>query len=105
MSKTGKIENSREKIIDVLQSIVDPELKFNLIDLGLIYGITIKNDDLAIIEMTLTTPACPFGDYLKNQVVQKMAQKGYRASINWVWSPLWNPEMATDEIKDRFGLW
>ena len=97
-----------EQIKEVLKPIQDPEIRIGVIDLGLVYGIDVSDDGKAVIRMTLTTPACPYGEILLAEVhraVEKMdGITGVRVDL--VWDPQWNPEeMCSDFAKDRLGIW
>jgi len=99
-----KAEDVREKIFKVQ----DPEIGLGVVDLGLVYDIDVKDDGKVIITMTLTTPACPYGPELVEQVRQAAASAKDVTSVNVevVWDPPWNPsEMASEYAKDVLGLW
>src|SRR5687768_9728364 len=82
-SSPAKVEDVNEALKDV----VDPELGINVVDLGLIYGITVDDTSTAIIDMTLTSAACPLTDVIEDQT--RMALDGLVNDfrINWVWMP------------------
>ena len=80
-----------EDVTEALKDVVDPELGINVVDLGLIYGITVDDTSTAIIDMTLTSAACPLTDVIEDQT--RMALDGLVNDfrINWVWMPPWGP--------------
>ena len=88
---------SSENVFEALHDVVDPELGINVVDLGLIYGVEVKDDGSAIIDMTLTSAACPLTDVIEDQT--KAALNGIVTDfkINWVWMPPWGPDKITDE--------
>jgi len=94
---------------EALKEVIDPEIKFSIIDLGLIYGISIENAGKNIrITMTLTSPTCPYGSVLVSQVEQtlKMLPGVTDVEVKLVWQPQWNPKtMASDDVKDKMGIW
>lgn len=94
---------------EALKAVIDPEIHLNVVDLGLIYGVDIQNDGRNIeVQMSLTTPACPYGPELINDVRQTAAGlPGVdTAEVRIVWDPPWDPRtMASDEIKDKLGIW
>ena len=96
----------REKVIEVLRQIYDPEISVNIYDLGLIYDLEIDDQGKAHIRMTLTAPACPFAGTLPGQV--EMATKGVEgisdATVELVWDPPWGQERMSDEAKLQLGL-
>jgi metal-sulfur cluster biosynthetic enzyme len=90
-----------EDVTEALKDVVDPELGINVVDLGLIYGITVDDTTTAIIDMTLTSAACPLTDVIEDQT--RMALDGLVNDfrINWVWMPPWGPEKITDDGREQ----
>ncbi|ACZ22108.1 MULTISPECIES: metal-sulfur cluster assembly factor [Sanguibacter] len=84
-----------------LRDVIDPELGINVVDLGLIYGIALDQNHHAVIDMTLTSAACPLTDVIEDQAGQALEGlvDGFR--INWVWMPPWGPEKITQDGKDQ----
>jgi metal-sulfur cluster biosynthetic enzyme len=84
-------------IRDALRHVIDPELGINIVDLGLVYGVEV--DDAHVrIEMTMTSPACPLGDYLMELVESAITERVpdvKRVDIAFVWEPPWGPEMMS----------
>lgn len=78
-----------------------PRLGINVVDLGLIYGIALDQNHHAVIDMTLTSAACPLTDVIEDQAGQALEGlvDGFR--INWVWMPPWGPEKITQDGKDQ----
>jgi metal-sulfur cluster biosynthetic enzyme len=99
---------TREKIMARISEVEDPEVRLGVVDLGLVYDITIIEDRDVVIRMTLTTPGCPYGPTLIADVERAAREvKGVRnADVELVWDPPWDPvEMATDYAKDVLGIW
>jgi metal-sulfur cluster biosynthetic enzyme len=90
-----------EDVTEALKDVVDPELGINVVDLGLIYGVTVDDTTTAIIDMTLTSAACPLTDVIEDQT--RMALDGLVNDfrINWVWMPPWGPEKITDDGREQ----
>jgi metal-sulfur cluster biosynthetic enzyme len=91
-------------ILDVeeaMRDVVDPELGINVVDLGLVYGITIDQDNVAVIDMTLTSPACPLTDVIESQIEQALAGTVSGLRINWVWIPPWGPDKITSDGREQ----
>ena len=90
-----------EDVTEAMKDVVDPELGINVVDLGLIYGVTVDDSNTAIIDMTLTSAACPLTDVIEDQT--RMALEGLVNDfrINWVWMPPWGPEKITDDGRDQ----
>lgn len=98
---------AKNMIMAALAPVKDPEIGLGVVDLGLIYDIILDGSKLTIL-MTLTTPACPYGPELMENVRQAAVRiKGIReAEIELVWDPPWDPaEMASDYAKDVLGIW
>ena len=100
-SGAGTTPAAVEDVTEALKDVVDPELGINVVDLGLIYGITVDDTSTAIIDMTLTSAACPLTDVIEDQT--RMALDGLVNDfrINWVWMPPWGPEKITDDGRDQ----
>ena len=100
-------ETNTEALLDWLRPIEDPELFLGLVDLGLIYRVDVQGE-AATVTMTLTSPGCPAADQLVTQVKQRMLEyPGVKtAEVLVVFEPKWDPRtMASDEVKDRLGIW
>ena len=90
-----------EEIEDALKDVVDPELGINVVDLGLVYGLHLEDDDSLTIDMTLTSAACPLTDVIEDQTQTALEGLVDRWVINWVWMPPWGMEMITDDGRDQ----
>jgi metal-sulfur cluster biosynthetic enzyme len=90
-----------EDIEEALKDVVDPELGINVVDLGLIYGLHLEDDDSLTIDMTLTSAACPLTDVIEDQTQTALEGLVDRWVINWVWLPPWGMEMITDDGRDQ----
>ncbi len=104
MTDTTGVTNPPANVADVeeaLRDVVDPELGINVVDLGLIYGITVDSESTAIIDMTLTSAACPLTDVIEDQAASALEGlvNGFR--INWVWMPPWGPDKITEDGREQ----
>jgi metal-sulfur cluster biosynthetic enzyme len=90
-----------EDVTEALKDVVDPELGINVVDLGLIYGVTVDDTTTAIIDMTLTSAACPLTDVIEDQTRMALDGMVNDFRINWVWMPPWGPEKITDDGRDQ----
>jgi len=89
-----------------LRTVVDPELGVNIVDLGLVYGIEIRDSDVDV-KMTLTSPACPLGAVIQAQVNTAVKKLPWvkEVKIDLVWSPRWDPRlMASEDAKMELGI-
>ena len=94
-----------DKIMTALQSVEDPELLIDVVNLGLIYGIDIEGDH-ATIKMTLTIVGCPLSTYLQNAIEKAVLSvpEINKCDIKLVWYPVWNPEYMTVAAKEQLGM-
>ena len=90
-----------EEIEEALKDVVDPELGINVVDLGLVYGLHLEDDDSLTIDMTLTSAACPLTDVIEDQTQTALEGLVDRWVINWVWMPPWGMEMITEDGRDQ----
>ncbi len=90
-----------EDLMEALRDVIDPELGINIVDLGLLYGITIDADDAIVLDMTLTSAACPLTDVIERQAQMVLSVFSAEVSINWVWMPAWGPDRITPDGRDQ----
>lgn len=97
-------ENIKDRIIEVIKTVYDPEIPVDIYELGLIYDIDIKDDGQVAIRMTLTTPMCPVADSLPMEVQEKiMTVDGVTdVDLQVVFDPPWSKELMSEEA--RFAL-
>ena len=100
------MHNLKEKIINEIKKIYDPEIPVNIYELGLIYEITLENEKSAKIKMTLTTPNCPVAESLPNEVKEGAMQvEGIEnVDVQLVWDPPWNKDMMSESAKLEMNL-
>jgi metal-sulfur cluster biosynthetic enzyme len=90
---------------DALREVDDPEAGMNIVELGLVYTVAV-GDTSVVVEMTMTTPACPVTELLVEQAksaVETIVPPGTDVQIRLVWEPIWNPSMMSGVAKDFFG--
>ena len=89
---------------EAMRDVVDPELGINVVDLGLVYGLNVEQDDsgpVALIDMTLTSAACPLTDVIEDETAQALDGHVERFRINWVWMPPWGPDRITPDGREQ----
>lgn len=98
-------EISKDHVIDILRTVIDPEIGINIVDLGLVYDVSIK-DQVIDITMTLTTPGCPMHGSITDWVrrIITMTIPGLTVNVNLVWEPKWTPDKMSDEAKQQLGM-
>lgn len=101
-------EKDIAKIIEVLETIIDPEIGLDVYNLGLIYGIDFPREGVVKIKMTLTTPLCPLAYILPQLIVDEIKKKlGLEVELEIVYDPPWTPDKMTEKgrriFKEKFG--
>ena len=101
--ETGPVELTpeNEDVVEALRDVVDPELGINVVDLGLVYGVTVGQDRIATIDMTLTSAACPLTDVIEDQTRDALEGLVNDFRINWVWLPPWGPDKITEDGREQ----
>jgi metal-sulfur cluster biosynthetic enzyme len=97
--------NLKEKVLNELKSVYDPELNINVVDLGLIYDVEVTNEGDVNITMTLTTPGCPLHDSITTGIrycVQGI-EETRNVDVNLVWEPAWSPDKMSAEANRLLG--
>jgi metal-sulfur cluster biosynthetic enzyme len=91
--------NLKDKVVEALKSVYDPELNINVVDLGLIYSVDVSDDNDVEVTMTLTTPGCPLHDSITRGVRYSIEgiEETRNVEVNLVWEPAWSPEKMTAE--------
>ena len=90
-----------ENVLEALRDVVDPELGVNVVDLGLVYGVSVDADRVATLDMTLTSAACPLTDVIEDQTQVALDGLVSDFKINWVWLPPWGPEKITEDGREQ----
>jgi len=106
---SGAADVAKASVADIeeaMKDVVDPELGINVVDLGLVYDTRVDDDNVATLDMTLTSAACPLTDVIEDQTRQALMSgpggglvNDFR--INWVWLPPWGPDKITDDGRDQ----
>lgn len=94
-----------EELREALKDVFDPELGYNIIDLGLVYDLKVLNG-VAMVQMTMTTPGCPASDIIQSGVRQRLEEMpGVEGiDIDLVWEPRWTVQAMSDEAKQHFNI-
>ena len=97
---------SIDDVTEAMKDVVDPELGINVVDLGLVYDVHLDEGSNVVLDMTLTSAACPLTDVIEDQTREALCGGpggGIAAdfTINWVWMPPWGPDKITDEGRDQ----
>jgi len=99
-------EALKQRIIEVMQTVYDPEIPVNIYELGMVYGIEVDAEANATVTMTLTSPACPVAGSLPGEVEWRLGSiEGVKsARVNLVWEPPWTPERMSEAAKLQLGM-
>lgn len=101
MNRTLTDESAR----NYLRAVIDPEIYQNIVDLGLVYGVEVQPDQAVDVTMTLTTPHCPMGPQIIENVDKVLRHHGASdVHVHIVWEPMWTPDAMTDDLKRQLGI-
>jgi FeS assembly SUF system protein len=102
----GDSDELKDRIVETLKSIYDPEIPVDIYELGLIYDIEASEDGDVVVTMTLTTPHCPVAESMPGEVEMRMLSvPGVRdAEVKLVWDPPWDPSKMSDEARLELGM-
>ena len=103
---TAYFEKMKSEILEALETVIDPELGIDLINLGLIYGVDLDENGKCVVEMTLTTMGCPLTDILDDDIHRALLGiDGIKdVEIHLVWYPAWGPERMSRYAKMALGI-
>lgn len=106
MDDAAEREAIREKVIETLRTVKDPEIPVNIYDLGLIYEIDVQPFGVVGIRMTLTAPACPMSDVILKEVQDKTnaIPEVSGAYVELVWDPPWSRERMSEDARLELNL-
>ncbi|MHA7651973.1 metal-sulfur cluster assembly factor [Mycobacterium sp. ML4] len=103
---TASDEELLADVEEAMRDVVDPELGINVVDLGLVYGLNLEQGEagtIALVDMTLTSAACPLTDVIEDQSRSALVGSGLvdEIKINWVWNPPWGPDKITEDGREQ----
>ena len=90
-----------EDVTEAMKDVVDPELGINVVDLGLVYDLHLDEKTNLVIDMTLTSAACPLTDVIQDQTNAALEGLVNDVAINWVWMPPWGPDKITPDGREQ----
>ncbi len=96
---------TEDVIVEALREVYDPELHYNIYDLGLVYDVTVDDGKIGVL-MTLTTPACPIGPMVTEQLQEtiRLIPGVKDVDIQWTFDPPWHPDMMSEEARADLGI-
>lgn len=89
--------------MEKFKTVMDPELHIDIVSLGLIYDVIIK-DKQVTVEMTLTTPGCPLAPIIDRMIKEALEPLGLSVTLVLVWDPPWTKDMMTEEGRLKLGM-
>lgn len=97
---------TKEKVFEALKQVIDFEIGFDIVSLGLVYDVAVDEESNVTITMTMTTPACPLAGLILQDAEDKVRQiEGVKdVKINLTFDPPWTPDRMSEEIKKKFGI-
>ena len=97
---------TKDEVLEALKEVFDPEIPYNIVDLGLVYGVDVKDDGMVDVKMTLTFQGCGMGPYIANNVRDKIMElDGVKeANVEMVFDPPWSPEKISPAVKQELGI-
>lgn len=95
----------KEEVMKALENVIDPELGMNVVELGLVYDVKVKND-MVEVDMTLTSPGCPIAPQIMEDAEENIKSvKGVKkARVEFTFDPPWTPEKMSEEARLRLGI-
>lgn len=90
-----------DDVLEAMRDVVDPELGINIVDLGLVYGLTVEKGNIAVIDMTLTSAACPLTEMIEDQIRGALSGLVDDYRLNWVWMPPWGVDKITEDGREQ----
>jgi metal-sulfur cluster biosynthetic enzyme len=94
----------KQKALNALKKVIDPELGANIVDLGLIYDLKVNENSINVL-MTLTYIGCPLGNFLMFEVEDKLKKAGFKnVNVSLTFDPPWTPERMNEKLRKKFGI-
>ncbi len=97
----GTATVTKDDVTEAMKDVVDPELGINVVDLGLVYDIHLDTESNCVLDMTLTSAACPLTDVIMDQTNSALEGLVGDVVINWVWMPPWGPDKITPDGREQ----
>ncbi len=97
----GGTTTTVDDVTEAMKDVVDPELGINVVDLGLVYDVHLDDETRCVLDMTLTSAACPLTDVIQDQTNAALEGIVNDVTINWVWMPPWGPDKITEDGREQ----
>ena len=101
-----EINKMQERLLEALETVIDPELGIDIVNLGLIYGVELDEDGKCQVNMTLTTMGCPLADIITDEIHRalKTVEEVKEVDVKLVWYPAWSPERMSRYARIALGI-
>lgn len=98
------MEVTKKQIYEALKRVIDPEVGYSIVDMGLVYDVVIKGSEV-LVKMTLTSPGCPLASTIEKMVKDEALSVPFVSKVKFelVWEPVWSPLKMSDEIRAEMG--
>lgn len=105
---SNEIENEalKDQILNQLETVIDPELGIDIVNLGLVYGVNLYEMGLCEVQLTLTTMGCPFGQVIEEDVKEAIRHipEINETQVKFVWYPAWSPDKMSRYARIALGI-
>jgi len=103
---SGGADGLRDRVVQVLKTVYDPEIPVDIYELGLIYEVDVRDDGSVYVKMTLTSPMCPVAEILPPEVEEKVraVEGADDVELDLVWEPPWSPAMMSEAARLQLNL-
>ena len=97
---------TKEEVLEKLKEVYDPEIPVNVVDLGLIYGVDVRENNEVHVKMTLTAPGCGMGPYIAQQAEWAISEIEdlEDVTVEVVFDPPWSPDLISEEARSQLGI-
>jgi len=101
------VQLTEARVWEALKDVNDPEMPISLVDMGMVYGVSVDPQERAVtVKLGLTATACPAMDFIREDVTKRLCQEGFRrVEVEWVWDPPWTKERISEEGRLLLSCW
>lgn len=100
------LENIKERVLAALEQVIDPELGVDIVNLGLVYEVSLEPDGFCLVQMTLTTMGCPLADVITDEIHRalKAVPEVSEVQVKLVWYPAWTTDRMSRYARIALGI-
>ncbi|HYG89880.1 MAG TPA: metal-sulfur cluster assembly factor [Azospirillum sp.] len=96
----------QDKVRDALRTVIDPEMGIDVVELGLVYGIDVAADNTVAVRLTMTSPACPLGEFLRESAecaIRAAVPEAPAVTVELTFEPPWTPDLISPDARRQLG--